>query len=44
MFLQKADVVTGLPKGMAEDMKEKDPDWMTSGKYAVIQFCDKRLK
>jgi hypothetical protein len=40
----KADVVTGLPKGMEENMKQKDTDWMTSGKYAVVQFCNKRLK
>lgn len=40
----KADVCTGLPKGLAEDMKQKETDWMTSGKYGVIQFCSKRLK
>ena len=25
-------------------MKEKEADWMTSGKYGVIQFCSKRFK
>jgi len=40
----KADVCTGLPKGLAENMTKKEADWMTSGKYGVIQFCNKRLK
>ena len=44
IWLQKADVCTGLQKGLAEDMKQKEADWMTSGKYGLIQFCSKRLK
>ncbi|KAM3861272.1 damage-control phosphatase ARMT1 [Diretmus argenteus] len=34
----KANVQVGLQPGQAEKLSAQDPDWMTSGKYAVIQF------
>lgn len=34
----KADVVTGMKEGEAEKMSAKDPKWMISGDYAVIQY------
>lgn len=37
----KADIICGLRKGVAEDTENKDKDWMITGKYGVIQFCDK---
>lgn len=35
----KANVQVGLEPGQAEKLASKDAEWMTSGKYAVIQFC-----
>ncbi|XP_041662098.1 damage-control phosphatase ARMT1 [Cheilinus undulatus] len=38
----KANVQVGLQSGQGEKLDSQDPDWMTSGKYAVIQFfCPK---
>ncbi|KAG7239210.1 hypothetical protein INR49_029963 [Caranx melampygus] len=38
----KANVQVGLQQGQGEKLSSQDPDWMTSGKYAVIQFyCPK---
>jgi len=37
----KADVVTGLEPGKAEETFKKDPDWMTGGNWGVIQFATK---
>ncbi|KAM8846342.1 damage-control phosphatase ARMT1 isoform 1-T1 [Synchiropus picturatus] len=34
----KANVQVGLQPGQAAKLGSKEPDWMTSGKYAVIQF------
>lgn len=34
----KANVQVGLQPGQADKITSQDPDWMTSGKYAVIQF------
>lgn len=34
----KADVQVGLQAGHAEKLSTQDPDWMTNGKYAVVQF------
>lgn len=34
----KANVQVGLQQGQGEKLTSQDPDWMTSGKYAVIQF------
>ncbi|XP_056150756.1 damage-control phosphatase ARMT1 [Lampris incognitus] len=34
----KANVQVGLQPGQGEKLSSKDPDWMTNGKYAVIQF------
>ncbi|XP_071776682.1 damage-control phosphatase ARMT1 [Centroberyx gerrardi] len=34
----KANVQVGLQPGQGEKLSAQDPDWMTSGKYAVIQF------
>lgn len=35
----KADVVSGLAEGVAEELDAAGADWMTSGRYAVIQLC-----
>lgn len=35
----KANVQVGLEPGQAEKLASQDAEWMTSGKYAVIQFC-----
>ena len=35
----KADLVVGLSNGKAEELNNKEQNWMTSGSYAVIQFC-----
>ncbi|KAL7388022.1 hypothetical protein ABVT39_005526 [Epinephelus coioides] len=34
----KANIQVGLQLGQAEKLTSQDPDWMTSGKYAVIQY------
>lgn len=34
----KANVQVGLQQGQGEKLTSQEPDWMTSGKYAVIQF------
>lgn len=34
----KADVVVGLNPGQAEKCQQKHPDWMITGKYAVISY------
>lgn len=39
----KCDLVAGLQEGIAESLTQKEPDWMLPGKYAIIQFCGKRL-
>lgn len=36
----KADVMIGLATGQAEEVTEKDPDWMVNGQWGVIQFAD----
>lgn len=36
----KANVQVGLQPGQGEKLTSQDPTWMTSGKYAVIQFYD----
>lgn len=35
----KANVQVGLEPGQAEKLASQDTEWMTSGGYAVIQFC-----
>jgi len=37
----KADVVAGLGEGQAEKAKGQEENWMTSGNWGLIQFCDK---
>lgn len=37
----KADVVTGLAPGKAEETFKKDPNWMTGGDWGVIQMASK---
>ena len=37
----KADVVTGLTEGQAEEVRGKESRWMVSGNWAVMPFCDK---
>ncbi|KAL3979711.1 small subunit ribosomal protein S36 [Sarotherodon galilaeus] len=34
----KANIQVGLQPGQGEKLTSQDPSWMTSGKYAVIQF------
>lgn len=36
----KADVMVGLEAGQAEEVTSLDPDWMTDGRWGVIQFAD----
>ncbi|XP_051868358.1 damage-control phosphatase ARMT1 isoform X2 [Pristis pectinata] len=36
----KADVQVGLKPGLGEQLAGSDPDWMTSGHYAIIQFSN----
>lgn len=40
----KANVQVGLQPGQGEQLSTQDPDWMTSGKYAVIQFYSPKSK
>ncbi|GJQ87200.1 hypothetical protein Trydic_g12552 [Trypoxylus dichotomus] len=40
----KAHIICGLAEGVAEDIEEKDSDWLITGKYGVIQFCDTVVK
>uniref|UniRef100_A0A182QQA6 Sugar phosphate phosphatase n=1 Tax=Anopheles farauti TaxID=69004 RepID=A0A182QQA6_9DIPT len=37
----KADLICGLPDGMAEELTRKDASWMVTGEYGVIQFAEK---
>lgn len=37
----KADLICGLTPGAAEKLFEKDPRWMATGQYGVIQFVSK---
>ena len=40
----KADLICGLPPGKAEELFEKaGKNWMSTGKYGVIQFNEKRF-
>lgn len=38
----KADTICGLEKGLFEKLTAKDPYWLTTGEYAVIQFLEKK--
>lgn len=35
----KADTVSGLRTGLAEEMDKKDPEWMVTGEYGLLQFA-----
>ncbi|XP_036405954.1 damage-control phosphatase ARMT1 [Megalops cyprinoides] len=35
----KANVQVGLQPGQGENLTASEPNWMTSGKYAVVQYC-----
>ncbi|XP_076264907.1 damage-control phosphatase ARMT1-like [Rhynchophorus ferrugineus] len=37
----KADIVVGLKPGVAEELEKKDPKWMESGDFGLIQFSNK---
>ncbi|XP_072397023.1 damage-control phosphatase ARMT1-like [Diabrotica undecimpunctata] len=39
----KADIVVGIPNGIAEEIEAKDPKWMHSGEYGVIQFSKTKV-
>ena len=36
----KADLVVGLKNEIVNDLNLKQKNWMVSGEYAVIQFCN----
>lgn len=36
----KSEVICGLPAGVCEDQLKKDPQWMNTGNYGLIQFVD----
>ncbi|XP_043646257.1 damage-control phosphatase ARMT1 [Drosophila teissieri] len=36
----KSEVMSGLPDGVGQALSRKDPRWMVSGSYGVIQFVD----
>lgn len=38
----KANVQVGLQPGQGEKLTSNDPNWMTSGKYAIIQFYSQK--
>ena len=38
-LLQKADVVTGLSEGQAENAQSQDEKWLINGEWGVIQSC-----
>nr|CAI5827285.1 unnamed protein product [Callosobruchus analis] len=35
----KADIVCGLPDGLAEKIEKQDPKWMETGDWGLIQYC-----
>nr|CAI5855184.1 unnamed protein product [Callosobruchus analis] len=35
----KADIVCGLPHGLAEKIEKQDPKWMETGDWGLIQYC-----
>lgn len=37
----KADLISGLAEGLSEQLTAKDPRWMCTGEYGVIQFSTK---
>ncbi|XP_060803840.1 damage-control phosphatase ARMT1 [Amyelois transitella] len=37
----KADLICGLPPGKAEELNQIDDQWMQTGEYGTILFCDK---
>ncbi|KAI4472124.1 hypothetical protein MML48_1g01843 [Holotrichia oblita] len=37
----KADIICGLKEGLAEMTAAKSEDWLITGNYGVIQYCDK---
>ncbi|XP_074645740.1 damage-control phosphatase ARMT1-like [Tubulanus polymorphus] len=39
----KADIIVGLADGKDKEIESNDPDWMTTGKYAVVQWCNNRV-
>ncbi|XP_030627541.1 damage-control phosphatase ARMT1 [Chanos chanos] len=40
----KANVQVGLQPGQGENLSVQNPNWMTSGKYAVVQFSSPHQK
>lgn len=36
----KSDIICGLVDGLAEKMEQIQSDWMNTGTYGVIQFCN----
>lgn len=40
----KANVQVGLQPGQGEMLSSQEPNWMTSGKYAIIQFYSPELE
>lgn len=36
----KADIICGLRNGVKDEIDERDPTWMTTGNYGIIQFSE----
>ena len=43
LIQQKADVVTGLSEGQAENAQSLDEKWLTNGEWGLIQFCNTKI-
>lgn len=39
----KSEVAAGLPPGQPEEIARQDPDWLTSGRWGVIQVADRSM-
>lgn len=37
--VMKSEIVVGLPPGLVEQMRQRDPTWMYNGRWGVIQFA-----
>lgn len=36
----KSEVICGLDAGVHNELTKKDPEWMLSGKYGIVQLMD----
>ena len=37
----KADLICGLEEGQSDTLNKASPNWMVTGEYGVIQFCER---